>query len=376
VTVNEELFDRAIRHAVYLEGLKEAEVAEMLLLLKRDVMPELERRLAERLARAGVRAYQALPAGRTGDWMTKRLKTALKALETDIVSGMRILGKESEKRLMKIGIMESEFHAMLLDNELMPYINFTVATPALPIVRAAVTSKPFRGRLLKQWFNDLGSSTARKVESTILTGFTLGDPPEKIVRTLMGPARGKFTGTGPLGGELRRNVRTVVRTAISHVATHARAATYQANKAVIVAERWVSVLDNRTTDICMSLDGQEFPVGQGPRPPLHHQCRSTTVPVTKSWAKLLKEGFDPKRGARDMRSGFSKLVRADMTYPEWLQLQPVSFQNEILGPTRARLWRSGRVKFDRFFPREGGQRLTLDRLRELEGLTLRQTGGR
>jgi SPP1 gp7 family putative phage head morphogenesis protein len=41
---------------------------------------------------------------------------------------------------------------------------------------------------------------------------------------------------------------------------------------------WISVLDSRTTDICIGLNGRVFQRGKGPLPPAHRRCRSTTSP--------------------------------------------------------------------------------------------------
>ncbi len=39
---------------------------------------------------------------------------------------------------------------------------------------------------------------------------------------------------------------------------------------------WSSIIDSRTSETCLELDGRIFLVGRGPRPPAHPNCRSTT----------------------------------------------------------------------------------------------------
>jgi hypothetical protein len=59
-------------------------------------------------------------------------------------------------------------------------------------------------------------------------------------------------------------------------------------------------------------------------------------------------------------------VTDDMiTYPDWLRKQPVKFQNEVLGPGRAKLWRQGKVSAGDFVDRSG-KVLTIEQLRKLE----------
>jgi len=42
---------------------------------------------------------------------------------------------------------------------------------------------------------------------------------------------------------------------------------------------WISVLDEVTTDICISRHGNRYKYGEGPIPPAHYNCRSEIVPV-------------------------------------------------------------------------------------------------
>jgi hypothetical protein len=125
-------------------------------------------------------------------------------------------------------------------------------------------------------------------------------------------------------------------------------------------------LDNRTTEICIGYDGKVYPINEGPRPPFHWQCRTQAVPVLKSWKQL---GINLKEAPEGTRSSMNGQEAAKITYPEWLKKQPIEFQDEVLGPTRAKLWRSGKVKIDRFT--QDGKLLTLDQLRKKEGLSIK-----
>lgn len=50
------------------------------------------------------------------------------------------------------------------------------------------------------------------------------------------------------------------------------------------------------------------------------------------------------------------------TYSEWMSRQPVAFQDEVLGTTKARLFRSGKLTLDDFVDR-AGRELPLAELR-------------
>ncbi len=56
---------------------------------------------------------------------------------------------------------------------------------------------------------------------------------------------------------------------------------YFDNSGVVSAYQYSAILDDKTTDICAGLDGKIFENGDQPVPPLHFNCRSTLVPITK-----------------------------------------------------------------------------------------------
>ncbi len=150
---------------------------------------------------------------------------------------------------------------------------------------------------------------------------------------------------------------------MNHISSQAREITFAGNEDIIKGVQWVSTLDARTTEICMSLDGQVFSIGEGPRPPAHVGCRSSIIPVLKSWKEL---GINLKEAPPGTRASMDGQVADTVTYPDWLKDQPASVQDEALGPARAELFRDGvpieRFVDDRFNP------LTLDQIKTREGL--------
>src|SRR3546814_10812384 len=80
----------------------------------------------------------------------------------------------------------------------------------------------------------------------------------------------------------------------------------------ITEYRWVSTLDGRTTSQCRSLDGKVFTIGKGPRPPIHMNCRSTTVAIIPGLENL---SDILTRASQDGQ------VKGSLTYYEWLKTQ-------------------------------------------------------
>jgi len=66
-------------------------------------------------------------------------------------------------------------------------------------------------------------------------------------------------------------------------------------------------------------------------------------------------------------------VPAKMTYEEWLRRQDVEFQNEVLGPTRAKLFREGGLSMDDFVT-NSGRRYSLQELRRRDAEAFRKAG--
>lgn len=82
-------------------------------------------------------------------------------------------------------------------------------------------------------------------------------------------------------------VATVVRTKTTDVYNQARRSYWENDelaKQVVTAYQFSAIIDNRTSDICRHLDQKIFEIGDDidrVTPPLHFNCRSLLVPVTK-----------------------------------------------------------------------------------------------
>lgn len=109
------------------------------------------------------------------------------------------------------------------------------------------------------------------------------------------------------------------------------------------------------------MGGSGIELGKGPLPPAHPNCRSSIVPVTKSWREL---GVDLDGLPPGMRSSVDGPVDGSLSYYEWLKRQPPAFVEEALGPTRAALFLKGGIDAEEF------ARLQLDR--NFQPLTLEE----
>lgn len=169
--------------------------------------------------------------------------------------------------------------------------------------------------------------------------------------------------------ESRRTANTVVRTAIQDIANKTRMAVWEENDDVVKGYIIVATLDGATTQQCRSLDGQEFKLGKGPVPPFHPGCRTTTRPKLDKRFAYMEEG-----ATRSSEDGY---INRNTKYYDWLKAQDVTYQNEILGPTRATLFRKGGISADEFAKLNIGrdyQPLTLDEMRKKAPLVFKRAG--
>tara|TARA_R110002096_G_C14661938_1_gene728462 strand:- start:54560 stop:56911 length:2352 start_codon:yes stop_codon:yes gene_type:complete len=345
---NEQLKDAAIRHAIFIERFKGGVSNRTLAFLNDQVYPDLlstlERRLQSGAGTFGTKRLQAMQRE-----MDEILRVGFQRSRQNLVSNelFPLAGDEAQR------VMDQMASSTPIDMRLL--------SPDPATLRSIVTSRPFQGRHLREWYGTLTRSTQQSVRQQVNIGIAQGESIGSISRRLRGTRAARFA-DGVLQTS-RRSANAIARTAVNHVVTNAREETYKANEDVVKGVQYVATLDSRTTDICASLDGKVFPVDEGERPPQHMQCRSTTVPILKSWKEL---GIDLKEAPEGTRASMNGQVPATLNYNGWLRKMDASpatrgIVDDALGPRRAELFRSG-VNVDKFVNAQG------------KTLTLRQLG--
>lgn len=341
MAANDDLADALTRHQIYLQRYGSATVRKILALLKRSDARILERLLREDLS--------ALSRTRQERLLTE-MRRIIDSAYTDATGALQL-------DLEALATYEGEYQLDLF-RRVLP-VKLETVEPSADQLLAAVNSRPFQGKLLKEVYTELSASAFRKVRDTIRAGIVEGRTTDQVVRDIRGRRSMGFR-DGIMESN-RRATETVVRTAINHTANTAREYTYERNGNLIKGVRWNSTLDGRTSAVCRARDGKVYEPGKGPRPPAHFNCRSSTSPVTKSWREL---GFDIDELPPATRASMNGQVPADQDYDTWLRKQPKAFQEEVLGPTRAKLFRKG-LKMERFVDRKGST-LTLNELKRQE----------
>lgn len=240
-------------------------------------------------------------------------------------------------------------------------VDFSIGAIVPAQVYAAAMSKPFTGRLLRGWAENLGDRRMGRIRDVIAVGYDQGKTTGDIIRDIRG-TRALNYADGLLDIS-RRAIEPVVRTALSHTGQITRTQFYKENSDILGDEVWISTLDGHTTEECRARDhlhytpvdhkpvGHSVPYLAGPGR-LHWQCRSTSIALLKGQKKLSGQ-----------RSAAGGPVDANLTYNDWLAQQSDEFQDEVLGKAKGKAYRAGDYKAS-VFTNDRGRTMTLKQMAE------------
>ena len=144
-TANDELLDRAIRHAGFLDRLASGESSRILRFLRDDMLPDIESQLTRRLARITERGFDLGPA------TTQKLRDTYAAVDTIVRKSMATAAGSNRDSLFDIAASESRFQAGVISKALPPAVAIETVLPATGLLRSAVVSRPFRGSVSRSW---------------------------------------------------------------------------------------------------------------------------------------------------------------------------------------------------------------------------------
>lgn len=383
MAINDDYFDAALRHQIDLRRYS-AGLTKKLAKLLEDADRDLVAMLRDRLAR-----FEGKPIDFTSErWMT--LLEDIRAARTVVLKEYNAL---AQRDLIALGQIEADHEVEAFRDSITFDVNF--ATVAADQLKAIIKDKPFEGHLLKAWFKGLQQADADRLVRAVQLGMTNGETIDQLVRRVVGTRAAKYA-DGILA-TTRRNAQAIVRTAVNHVSNTAREYVWDANSDIITCLVVVATLDGRTTAVCRARDGHGTPIGAndlppgmqplippGVRPPFHMGCRTCMVAYLSGVGLLgNRPTVSDTRTRREREIDFRKMAResgkpiqevrkdwadanvgttpSKTTYQEFMARQTNAFQEEVLGKTKAKLFRDGGLPLDQFVDREGNE-LTLSQL--------------
>lgn len=369
LTVNEELRDSTISHAVDLEHYSNSVVRRIIGLLNRND-PDLFAQV--------VAALEKLPASQ---FTVDRLESLLYSVRALNLQAYQAVERELTDDMQHTVRYELGYQQQLFESVIPAQIIADVGVGALDAntVAAAALSRPFQSRLLAEWSKSIEADRMVRIRDAIRLGYVQGQTTSQIVQRIRG-TRAKGYGDGIIEID-RRSAESVTKTALSHVSSYARDSFYNRNKDLLAAQQWLSVIDLRTSTPCRLRDGLQYTADESHRPighsvpwlsgpgRLHWCCRSTSTPVVKS-AKALG-GADIPGFSASTRASLDGQIAASTTYSDWLKRQSAARQDEVLGPTRGALLRKGGLELKDMYTSKG-RYLTLDELRQQDAAAFKK----
>ena len=390
-TFNEVFFDSVIRHQIglmRLSGSIRKRVWSLLDATEADMADKIRSRL---LGRRGLNTPSDV----------LRMQRLIRVLRGTRLKAWGQVTALWVGEMQKLAVAEPGFMDGLVKLSV-PVILDTVI-PQTSFSKVIVTSKPFEGKTMRQWANSIARSDLARIEQSIRIGMVQGETGPQIARRIVGSKR--LRGVNGTTEITRRHAAAITRTAVNGIANHAKRLYYMENKDLFTEELYVATLDSRTTHICMSLDGNKYPIGKGPIPPVHFQCRSMRVavvtpdaigkrPIRHFTQKGLVRDYSRQNGLK-VQGNRAKLPRghkgpfdafaqkrmrdltgrapAKTTYQQFLGRQTTEFQDDVLGVSRGKLFREGGLTLDKFVDHTG-KLFTLDQLAAAHSAAFKAAG--
>lgn len=340
------LFNANIRHQIFLQRFAGSQVKvykKAVVKLRRELKRQLRLKEATAMSKA---------------------QTSLLLAQLRVLS--RTTYKEANKKALasieEFAEYEAGFHLRSLEK--------AIKAPIRPATARSVDTEVFtkkmafglRGELtVAQALTQFSTKKSTEIVQVVRDGITQGLTNHEIRRNLA-EVTTKVQAT---------QANTLIRTIVNHTSTAAKRALFKANSDVIKAEKYTAVLDGRTSEVCRSLDGKTFPIGTGPRPPMHWSCRSVMTPVIKPEHDILP-GVKTNRAARGP-DGKTQSIDGRTNYNSWMKKQPKAFQEEVLGIKKAKLFREGNLPIDKFVDKNF-KTLNLEQLKRREPLAFDKAG--
>jgi len=344
-SVNDKLLDKYIRHSVWMEQLKAGEAAKISRMLKKDVFPQLYDKLINELGKV-----KNLTSARRLSKI-ERIKQMMASVESTATAGAIRAGKLINQKMYNVAKFEAKWNVKTLEKTVP--LDISLNTPSNAVLKQLVLASTFQGHRMQTWMKGYSKSVQAGIAKQLKIGVATGESLPAISKRLR-----------KVLGSKAHQAETLARTSVSNIVHDAREATFKANKKLIRKVQMVATLDDKTTLICINYDGKVFNVGEGDRPPFHFNCRTTTVPVVTSWNEF--GVVDPPAFTRASMNG---AVPAKTNYRQWLKRQSKATQIKVLGKTRAELYRSGRVKINKFVGKDY-KPLSLKQLAKKEGFKI------
>ncbi len=380
-SLNEEIANEMIEQAINVERASAAQSQKILASLK-----ELEAELIKELSSINP-TESARAAAKVA-----RLEKLIASAQEAITKTYKEAASSSQLFLTEIAKVEAAFTTAAINNT----IGFDLAQGVVEssTLRTLAKDTLIQGAPSREWWARQGGDLLARFTDSMRQGLTANENLQSLINRVRGTKEAGYN--NGIFATTRRQAESLVRTSSMSVANEARIESYQANEDIIKAIQWRSTLDTRTSTVCAVRDGLKWNLEKKPighdlpliGPPAHWRCRSTTTPVTRSWAelsgpnavqvserkrgsvqdlmrkKLEERGWTDERIDTALKGGRAAMdgsVAPSTTYEKWLKGRSPETQKEILGPGRYKLWKDEKMPLSSMLDQSGNP-LTIEQL--------------
>lgn len=327
MNINDKLIDKYIKRDISLMRVEAYEIRKILTLLLK-----LEKEIKEELYK-----YQGFKYDLTA-YRRKRLEKKLKSIKLIIKDTYKEILNIQKMSYLDLTSLEYKFAQSSLTSII--GISLETTAPSALLLKSVVNDTLILGSRIKDKWVIQANYLYSQCADQIRMGLLLSEPPAQLSRRIF----------PNVTGVARRNATTLARTSFHAIIQRARFEGYKEIDNVIKGYQWLSTLDSRTSLTCVGLSGLVWdknykPIGHSKRwrgsPPAHFNCRSTIVPVVKSYKELdIKNKKDIPESTRASMDG---QAAADISYLDWLKNKSKKTQIEVLGVGRRKLWLDGKL---------------------------------
>lgn len=343
---NIKLSDNVISHVLQIQRVEAG--------TKRDILKLLEsmrKRLVSELEVDDITEFKKQRLGRLfkdTDEIIKNVYAEAKVTLDDVIDGVVDVESDFAKKAIQKAIP----------------IDIAVAAPTAEFLRTVATNTLVDNLPSSNWWKKQEDDVKLRFQQVVREGLALGDTPTQMARSLRSTL-----------GVSNANAQSLVQTTVSAVSNSVRTEVFERNDDVIKELKWLTTLDRRVCYRCISMadkrwknDASKTPVGHSTpfrRPPIHFNDRCIIVPVVKSFRDLGIDLPEPKAGTRpSVVDGVAVQQPGTTTFRSFLDRQSKEFQDETLGPGRAKLWRDGKITLSDL-TNGRGRELTISELSDL-----------
>ncbi|MCK4776734.1 MAG: hypothetical protein KAS39_00050, partial [Actinomycetia bacterium] len=330
-------------------------------------------RRAVNIAKTDVMGY--LDRLNVGEWTEDRLNVVLAEIRA---LSLGVEGQITDG--LSEGFVTAGREALAAQNNMLSFggriQNFNFAAIGPGQLASMAVNTPVGGQLLNSWVKrTFDKKILGQLREEALAALIKGEAYPAFIKRVSG----MFTNLS------KTEITTLARSYIQAANVNAQIEVYRQNPEIVQYVKWSAVLEpgyyktGRGTCIrCAGLDGQIFRLDENPPIPLHPRCRCVLLPVTPSYQELgldideIRDSYRPYTMRPDKNidaGGTRKILEVGFhqgDYESWFKKRPVSFQKNVLGPSRLKLYQSGKFKFKQFVNNSTGELFTLD---ELKGFT-------